>query len=92
MKKVILCLLFLTFSLPIFADSKKIEVFVSGMACSDCFAKVKGNITKYPQVESADINPDDGLCTIILKEGKSLCQKSITKAVTKAGFEVKSFK
>ena len=92
MKKIILFILFLTFSLPVFADSKKIEVFVSGMVCADCFAKVKGNLVKYPQVQSAEINPDNGLCTIMLKEGKNLSQKSITKAVSKAGFEVKSFK
>jgi copper chaperone CopZ len=92
MKKILLTLLFSLFCLSSMADSKRIEAFVSGMVCADCYAKVEGKITQYPQVKSATINPDDGLCTILLKEGKDLSHKAVTKAVERAGFKVTSFK
>lgn len=92
MKKILLTLLFSLFCFSSMADAIKIEAFVSGMVCPDCYAKVEGKLTQYPQVKSAQINPDDGLCTIWLKEGKNLSHAAVTKAVERAGFKVKSFK
>ena len=92
MKKIIIFILFSFLCFPVLAGKDKIEAFVSGMGCPDCYSKVEGKINEFPQVKSAKINPDDGLCTIQLKEGKSLSSEAITKAVERAGFKVTSFK
>jgi len=94
MKKIIITLLFLL-SIVSFAHaetSPDVEVKVNGMVCDFCAQGLKKTLGKNEAVKKIDVSLEKGLISIWLKEGKSMNEKEISKAIIDNGISVETVK
>ena len=90
MKKFLTALTILILSSPALAAGQKIDIKVLGMVCDFCAQAVWKVFEDYDAVESVDINLDDGLVTVFLKDGQSLSDDELSKAIEYAGYDLVS--
>ena len=60
-------------------------VYIEGMGCSHCEARVKSALEALPQVISAQVSKDSGTAVV---EG-DVSDEAIRAAITEAGYTVK---
>lgn len=69
--------------------ANKISVFVDGMTCPSCGASVEKHLKAIPQVDSVDIILSSGSVIVTLKNGGTLSNADVAKAISEAGYKVK---
>ena len=81
----------LLFAAPLWADESQYNVGVDGMSCPFCVYGLEKQIKKIDGVSAVATNLERGEIVVSMKEGNSLERNSIDKAVSNAGFNVRSF-
>ena len=70
----------------------KIDIKVNGMVCDFCAQAVWKIFEDYEAVESVDINLDTGTVSIAIKDGQTLSDEDLDKAIQYAGYDLVSIK
>ena len=90
--KYLLASLLLCLSLNSNADEKdrfgEIHVSVNGLVCDFCAQSIQKLFNKEESVEAVDINMDEGMIKIDLKDGYNMDDNLITKLITDSGYNV----
>lgn len=73
-------------------DNPDIVVGVDGLACPFCAYGLEKKVKKLDGVEAVYVDIDEGIADIKLKEGATLSEENIKKAVADAGFTVREIK
>lgn len=75
-------------STPAFAMGQVIHVGVNGLVCDFCARSLEKIFGKQESVEKINVDLDEKLVTINLKDGESLDDDTITNLITDAGYNV----
>lgn len=67
-----------------------IHVKTLGLVCDFCAQAVEKTFGKMDEVDKIDVDLDQALITIILKQGQSLNDDTIRQKITDAGYNVES--
>lgn len=88
MKKIVLVLLSLMIiASPAFAKPM-IDVSVNGMVCDFCAQAIKKVLNENENVENVEISLDDALVVITMKDGTTLSDEEVEKAIVYAGYDL----
>ena len=92
--KYFLASLLLCLSLNSNADEKdifgEIHVSVNGLVCDFCAQSIQKLFNKEESVEAVDINMDEGMIKIYLKDGYNMYDNLITKLITDSAYNEES--
>jgi len=78
-------------AMPVFAGSPVYKLHVDGLACPFCAYGVEKQIGNLTDVQSVDIEIDQGLVTVTMKPDKKLTEADANQAVSDAGFTLRKF-
>lgn len=81
-----LIIIILVSLISVLAEANEIRVVVRGMVCGFCVQGIDKKISSNPFVKKVDVDLDNQLVTIQLKEGASLSDETIGELVRDAGF------
>ena len=73
---------------PSFANAKDLKVTVNGMVCSFCAQGIQKKLTAQAAVKSVDVNLEDHLVKVALKDGSDLSDAVVTQILVDAGYTV----
>jgi copper chaperone CopZ len=65
-----------------------IRIFVKGMVCSFCVQGVEKQFKDQESVENIEVDLEDSLVSIWLKEGQELSDKTIGSLINDSGYDV----
>lgn len=68
----------------------KKQVFIEGMHCKNCMAKVENKLSDLEGVKSAKVNLEKGIATLNLK--KDLDHSVIKESIENLGYQVTDIK
>lgn len=87
MKHIIYIIAILLFSITAaFAQQRQVNVRVDGLSCPFCAYGLEKKFIKIDGVENLKIDVDKGILTFTEKEGETVSEEDIRKAVKQAGF------
>jgi len=88
MKKIIMisAVIMTMISGTAFADT--IKVSVNGLVCAFCASGIEKTFKKISAVSNIDVDLEKKLVTIITKPSEKLDDKTVTKLITDAGYQV----
>lgn len=89
MRFLLLLIFALSLSTPAIAASA-VQIRVNGMVCDFCAQSVWKVFDEYEAVENTTIDLDAGTVTVLLKDGQTLSDKDLHKAITHSGYELVS--
>jgi copper chaperone CopZ len=75
-------------AVPLTAAAEEITATVKGMVCSFCAQGIKKTFGKNEHVEKVEVDLDNKLVKLKVKEGHVLTDEVITKAIADAGYDV----
>jgi len=96
--KIIACaiLFLLNTNMSFAADDKdcknKVYVEVNGMVCDFCARAIEKVFSKKDEVQSIDVNLDEGKIIITMKDKKTITDADLTKLITDSGYDVVEIK
>jgi copper chaperone CopZ len=73
-------------------DGELITIDAKGLVCDFCARALEKVFMKQDSVTGIDVNLDNGIILISLKNGKTMDDATITKLVTDAGYNIGSIK
>ena len=95
MKFKLLALVFIFFFLPNFQVLTKnnlkgevLYIYVNGLVCDFCARSIEKLFSKRDSVENINLNLEEMLITITLKEGKKLKNEIIEQIIKDSGYDV----
>lgn len=71
-------------------ESEDIRVFVKGMVCSFCVQGVEKQFKKQDSIEKVEVDLEDSLVSIWLKEGQKISDEKIDSLIKDSGYNVES--
>jgi mercuric ion binding protein len=71
-------------------ENPDIRIGVDGLACPFCAYGIEKKLKKIDVIEKLYTNIENGTIDLTLKEETTLSEKAIKKAISDAGFEVRS--
>jgi copper chaperone CopZ len=86
MKRMLIGLLALTASL---ASAETIEMKVHGLVCGFCAQGVETMLRKLPATAEVLVSLEEKLVVVVTREGSSLSNAELTKAINDAGYDLK---
>ena len=92
MKRLTFLTLFaaLTLAAPPAFAGETVHVRVLGLVCEFCAKSIEKVFMKTEQVESVAIDLDKALVTLVMKEGQSFTDETITGHIDYAGYKVEN--
>ena len=88
MKNTFILIAGLLISSSSLANAKEIRVTVNGMVCSFCAQGIHKKLTAQSAVQRVDVNLDNHLVKVNLKDGQTLSDQVVTQILTDAGYSV----
>ena len=88
----IVIVLMLTSVDTLFAQTKQIQVTVSGLACPVCSYGLEKKLKQIDGIENLKIELKTGLVIFNVREGKTVSEAVIKQKVKDAGYTVKEIK
>lgn len=95
MKRLILTttMLLALFATPAYAGhagaaEHDVAIKVNGLVCDFCARAIDKVFRKQEAVEDVNVNLDEGLITVDLKDGQTIDDETLTGMVTDAGYNV----
>ena len=73
-------------------EGELITIDANGLVCDFCARALEKVFMKQDGVTGIDVNLDDGVILISLKNGKTLDDATLTKLVTDAGYNIDSIR
>lgn len=92
MNKVILTLVLMLFWQISQAVESEYQISIDGLACPYCSYGIEKQLSKLDGVIDLKTDVKNGHVTLIVKEGSSLNEGSVRKAVEKAGFTLREIR
>jgi copper chaperone CopZ len=83
-----LCLMLLGISAT--STAATIEMTVNGLVCAFCAQGIEKKLKKFPATAEVVVNLEHRLVAVSLKEGLDITDADLRKALTDAGYTVKS--
>lgn len=71
------------------AQADTIEMKVFGMVCGFCAQGIEANLRKNPATEEVVVSLEDKLVAVRTRQGASIADADLRKAVADAGYDVK---
>ena len=71
-------------------DLEDIRIFVKGMVCSFCVQGVEKQFKKQDAIEKVEVDLEDSLVSIWLKEGQKISDAKIDSLIKDSGYNVES--
>jgi copper chaperone CopZ len=68
------------------ASAKTIEVEVNGLVCAFCAQGIEKTLRAFPATDDVFVSLEHRLVAVALKEGQSIDEATLTKAITDAGY------
>ena len=84
---ILTTLSFILMNVPAWANHQ-IDIKVNGMVCDFCAQAVWKVFEEYNAVEKIDINLDTGVVSVALKDGQTLTDEELNKAIQYAGYDL----
>jgi mercuric ion binding protein len=75
---------------PTIAAATTIEMTVNGLVCAFCAQGIEKKLRKFPATVDVVVNLEHRLVAVALKDGQDIPDDSLRKALTDAGYTVKS--
>ncbi len=86
MKKVLQLILSSLFAVSLLASAQTMEIPIQGMTCPFCADGLHRKLGKLPGVEKAEVSLKLKKARLTLKEGASIDEEMVKKAILDAGF------
>ena len=80
----------LALCLPLAAQATTIQMTVSGLVCAFCAQGIEKKLRKFPATSDVVVNLEHKLVAVGLKDGQDIPDEALRKAVTDAGYTVKT--
>ena len=71
-------------------ELEDIRIFVKGMVCSFCVQGVEKQFKKQDSIEKVEVDLEDSLVSIWLKEGQQISDEKIDSLIKDSGYNVES--
>jgi copper chaperone CopZ len=78
--------------LPMFVQSKTIEMEVNGLVCAFCAQGIEKTMRTFPATDDVVVSLENKLVAVSLKEGKDISDEQLKKAITDAGYTMVGIK
>lgn len=79
-------------ALPLAAQANTVTAKVDGMVCAFCAKGLEDKLHKDASVGTVKISLDDGTVVVTSKDGKTITEDVVSKAVDYMGYKVVSIK
>src|ERR1700688_811546 len=83
-----LCLMLLGISAT--STAATIEMTVNGLVCAFCAQGIEKKLKKFPATAEVVVNLEHRLVAVSLKDGQDIADADLRKALTGAGYTIKS--
>ncbi len=92
MKRFQLYLCTMLLAVTVTSTAATIEMTVNGLVCAFCAQGIEKKLKKFPATAEVVVNLEHRLVAVSLKEGQDITDADLRKALTDAGYTVKSIK
>jgi copper chaperone CopZ len=90
MKRLQLYLCLMLLAVSVTSTAATIEMTVNGLVCAFCAQGIEKKLKKFPATSEVVVNLEHRLVAVSLKEGQDISDADLRKALTDAGYTVKS--
>jgi copper chaperone CopZ len=90
MKRLQIVLALTLFAVSAASTAATIEMTVNGLVCAFCAQGIEKKLKKFPATAAVVVNLEHRLVAVALKEGQDIPDADLRKALTDAGYTVKS--
>lgn len=90
MKRLQICLATILLAVTATSTAATIEMTVNGLVCAFCAQGIEKKLKKFPATSEVVVNLEHRLVAVSLKEGQDIPDADLRKALTDAGYTVKS--
>jgi copper chaperone CopZ len=90
MKRLQLCLATTLLAFTASSAATTIEMTVNGLVCAFCAQGIEKKLKKFPATSEVVVNLEHRLVAVALKDGQDIPDADLRKALTDAGYTVKS--
>jgi copper chaperone CopZ len=90
MKRIQVCAMLIMFGVFATGTAATIEMTVNGLVCAFCAQGIEKKLKKFPATIEVVVNLEHRLVAVSLKDGQDIPDADLRKALTDAGYAVKS--
>lgn len=90
MKRLQVLLTVALFAVSATGTAATIEMTVNGLVCAFCAQGIEKRLKKFPATAEVVVNLEHRLVAVALKDGQDIADADLRKALTDAGYTVKS--
>jgi mercuric ion binding protein len=90
MKRLQFCLATILLAATATSTAATIQVTVNGLVCAFCAQGIEKKLRKFPATAEVVVNLEHRLVAVALKDGQDISDADLRKALTDAGYTVKS--
>lgn len=76
--------------LPLTVQATTIQMTVNGLVCAFCAQGIEKKLRKFPATSDVVVNLEHRLVAVGLKDGQDIPDEALRKALTDAGYTVKT--
>jgi mercuric ion binding protein len=80
----------LSLCLPLTAQATTIQMTVNGLVCAFCAQGIEKKLRKFPATSDVFVDLEHRLVAVGLKDGQDISDQALRKALTDAGYTVKT--
>ena len=80
----------LALSVPLAAQATTIQMTVNGLVCAFCAQGIEKKLRKFPATSDVVVNLEHKVVAVGLKDGQDIPDEALRKALTDAGYTVKT--
>jgi copper chaperone CopZ len=90
MKRLQVCVTLLMLAAAATSSAATIEMTVNGLVCAFCAQGIEKKLKKFPATSEVVVSLEHRLVAVTLKDGQDIPDADLRKALTDAGYTVKS--
>lgn len=90
MKRLQTCVMLMMLMVTAASSAGTIEMTVNGLVCAFCAQGIEKKLKKFPATADIVVNLEHRLVAVSLKDGQDIADADLRKALTDAGYTVKS--
>jgi copper chaperone CopZ len=90
MKRLQVCVMLILVAATASSTAATIEMTVNGLVCAFCAQGIEKKLKKFPATAEVVVNLEHRLVAVSLKDGQDIADADLRKALTDAGYTVKS--
>jgi copper chaperone CopZ len=90
MKRLQVCAMLMMLAVTANSTAATIEMTVNGLVCAFCAQGIEKKLKKFPATAEVVVNLEHRLVAVSLRDGQDIPDADLRKALTDAGYTVKS--